>query len=381
MEHFRDVFAQRDQTGIFLGGRYQIYNNLFIRFVKELISNGVNVQFFSAVHQATDQLDLFLPKMEMEYYRHIKLMDNRFSDLQSHIHHEKSPSVPATIEYNLLALVKKLCAKNSLHHNYYRHSQEIIQYANAHSDDVLAIISNDLQLLLFDGTFQFWYSNGINFKTLNTTAICRKTLEMALVVNTQQAQLLSVLIGSPYLPSFIIDNFLSKCDIHETNKVEILATLITQKTTALNIDLESIASDIDRSFGSKTDIVNAIENGLNCYDTTFSVSTLCDDAFTIFSKERNPFIYTLIVDNVFLVKDIAFVDYRFADGRNFANLIIPLLQKMMGILFKKSLIKPMDRKICIKFAHDEPFRVVQIPIIYPAGKTNQNSIGKLSIYF
>lgn len=354
MEHFQDVFAQRDQIGALLGGRYQIYNILFERFIKELLRYKVKVKFFSAIHQETDQLGLFIPKMEHEYHRHIELMDRLRSDPKSRI----NPSVPSTTEYNLISIIEKCCPKDSLQTNYYRHAQEIIQYANAHAGNVLAIISNHLQLLMFDGSFQFWYANDIDLKTLYVTSICRKTLELSLDMNTKQLQLLSVLVGSPYLPSEIIDLHLPGIYTEGINRIGKLAEYIKEKG----------AMDIEQLLSPENGIINAIENGLNCYDTRFNVTTLCEDSFTKFSKQRNPFIYTLIADDVFLIKDIAFIDYRFGGSSNYAELVVPLLQKMLGILFKKSLIRPKDRKICLKFAHDEPYRVVKIPIIFPTGK-------------
>lgn len=371
LEHFRNVFAQRDEIGILLGGRYQIYNILFDRFVAQLMAAKVRLSFFVAVHEFTDELSLFIPKMEAEYYNHIRLMDNHSANAKGSVDGQRNPFVPLSMQHNLIALIKKRCARNALHYNYYRHTQEIIQYANANADDILAIISNDLHLLLFESAPQFWYANDINFETLSITLMCRKTLEIAIDLNAKQMQLLSVLIGSPYLPAAIVDSALAKCDdaSSATNKIQQLANYIRRKTHASHIDLRQIAMDISHSFGFPDQIMNAIENGQNCFDTGFTIETLGNDAFIAFSKDRNPFIYTLMIDDVYLIKDIAFIDYRYTDDRcSFAKLAVPLIQKMIGILFKTNAIKPMDRKICMKFAHDEPYRVVKLDVIYPEVK-------------
>lgn len=367
LDEFRNCFAQRDEMGIFLGGRYKIYNMLFERFVHDLLASKAKLTFFTAAHQTTDELCLFIPKMEHDYYKHIQLIDKWIlgNNAKDRIIGDRSSTIPVTIEHNLIALIKKLCPMNSLHINYYRHTQEIAKYASAKSNSVLAIISNNLELLLFEGSHQFWYANHINFRKCTISHFCRTTLETMIGLNTKQLQLLSVLMGSPYVPSDIIDQFLPKTSY----RIFKLISYIKMNTTALGFNLKQIAKDI---FPPNDDIqsgINAIENGLNCFDIGFSVATPNDDPFGKFSKERNAFIYQLLVDDVYLIKDVMYVDYRNSRAAMFPDLIVPLIQKMMGILFKKNLIKPMDRKICMKFAHDEPWRVVKLDVQYPENKS------------
>lgn len=343
-----------------------MYNILFERFIKELLSNKVKLKFFSAERETTDDLHFFIPKMEMEYCRHIRWMAEHCEPNNGHTDGDQIHSVPRAIELNLIAAIKKLCPKNAVQINYYLHAQEIAKYANMHSANVLAIISNDLQLLLFEGSYQFWYANHIDLSTLNASLFCRKTLEKSIALNTKQLQLLSVLIASPFLPAKIAENIVSNIKMQSTNEIVRLAHFVRQKSHP-TLDLEQIANDIFYPNVSDED-VNAIENGLNCYDINFSVATPNNNPFTTFSKQCNPFIYTLMVTDVYLNKDIAFVDYRSDQTKSFPDLAVPLLQKMMGILFEKSFIKPLDRKICMKFAHDEPHRVIRIRVIYPKSK-------------
>lgn len=365
MEHFRNVLAQRDKTGIILGGRYQVYNILFESFIKQLITKKVKLTFFVAAHQTADELSFFIPNMESDYYRHTQLMDHAIKHANNNLNTDKiSSTIPITMEHNLIALIKKNRLKYSLKINYYNHVQEIGKYASTRSGNVLAIISNDFNLMLFDGSHQFWYANDIKLvRLLSISRFSRNVLEISTDLNTKQLQLLSVMLGSAYVPSFLTETFLSRLDNQAPNKLQKLANYIKTQTIRNNFNLKQMAKDVLDS----NDLIPAIQNGLNCFCIQFSISTPNDDPFQTFCKERNPFIYQLIVDNVYLVKDIMNIDYRVDRSKAFPDLIVPLLQKMLGILFKGSIIKPLDRKICLKFAHDEPFRVVQIPIIYPKG--------------
>lgn len=239
-----------------------------------------------------------------------------------------------------------------------------LQICKKQADHVLAVISNDLNVLIFYGSHQFWYANSIDVKALNATSFCRRTLDTSLGLTTQQLQLMSVLIGlTPYMPKQIIENWLVKHDIQVTDIIEQVASIIKQNTIDSKIDVDKIAIDLFDKH-SKHDI-NAITNGLSYYDIRFSVKMPINDSFTEFSRNRNSFIFKL--DDVFLIKDISYFDYREKRAQYFPGLVISVLQKMIGILFAKQIIKPMDRKICMKIAHDEPSRIIHIPVIYPEG--------------
>lgn len=241
-----------------------------------------------------------------------------------------------------------------------------LQICKKQAGHVLAVISNDLNVLLFPGSYQFWYANSIDLKALNATSFCRRTLETSLGLTTQQLQLMSVLIGStPYMPAQIIENWLAKHDIQVTDIIKQVASIIKRNTIDSKIDMDKIAIDLFEKHS--THDINAITNGLSYYDTRFSVKMPNEDPFTEFSRNRNSFIFKLMVEDVFLIKDISYIDYREKRAQCFPGLVISLLQKMIGILFAKQIIKPMDRKICMKIAHDEPSRIIRIPVIYPDG--------------
>lgn len=369
LEQIQHFLAQRDQIGILLGGQYQKYNAFFQHFLKSLLTQKVKLRFFLAGHQLTDEPSIFIPRIETDYCKFFQMMDeltvdaivNRSQgDAKGHI-------LPPTIEYNLIELIKRQCPKDSLHINYNRHSQSIIKYVNENAGKVLAVISNDLNLLLFEGTYQFWYANSVNRRMLNVSAFCRRNLERSLGLNTKQLQLLSVVMGSAYIPPTFIDHFLSKHDVEATNKIEQVASYIKRNSVDSNIDLRQIAHDLFDKHSVHG--INAITNGLNCYHTVFSIDVPKHDPFTEFSRNKSPFIYKLIVDDVYLIKDILYFDYRESRTQCFPSLVVPLIQKLIGILFKKQIIKPVDRKICIKIAHDEPSRIIRIPVIYPNGES------------
>lgn len=253
-----------------------------------------------------------------------------------------------------------------IHTNYFRHNQEMAQYLQQHDDSVLAIITNDTDFMVFDGNYQFWRANDIDMNGMSVFGYCRKKLREHLQLDTPQLELLSALSGSMYLPCNVLLDFYGKigvCSCVDGRHIPPLAYYIQQKTQSVSTGLimEEIASDI---FGKKYTIhdVNAIENGLIQYNLNFK---LCTPKELDFCKNQNMFAYKLLTDDVYLIKDISYIDFRKDKSKNYANLIIPLLRKVQGILDANERPRPKFRAICMKHAHDEPFKVSNEPIDYP----------------
>ena len=79
--------------------------------------------------------------------------------------------------------------------------------------------------------------------------------------------------------------------------------------------------------------------------------------------------YKLVTDDIFNIRDIDFIDFRNFRSKSYAELIVPILMKLCGILLKDNKRRPITREICVKHAHDEPFKVTEETIIYPRSKT------------
>lgn len=129
-------------------------------------------------------------------------------------------------------------------------------------------------------------------------------------------------------------------------------------------DLKHICHDI---FGMECNSVqlNSIENGMKIYDLDLIDEPEPNNLFLKLCKQRNMFLYKLATDDTFSVKDIEYIDFRNYKSKSYAELIIPILEKMCGILYKDDTVRPGVRKICMKYAHDEPFKVTEEEIIYP----------------
>lgn len=81
------------------------------------------------------------------------------------------------------------------------------------------------------------------------------------------------------------------------------------------------------------------------------------------------FIYKLLTDEFHLITDISFIDYRDYRSKNYAELIVPLLQKVFGILHANEFQRPREQAICMKYTHEEQYKVQKEAIVYPPSRS------------
>lgn len=356
--------------GQLLGGRYSLNVLYFRHFFKAMEKAKAELVFFVAGKTLSDDLPLFIPDREEEYISYIQIMDEidaSGGDTGAYVAKKLADiKAPPAMEANLHKIAREY---GEMRTNYFRHNQEIAQYVQQYDDSVLAIITNDTDFMVFDGKYKFWRANDIDMNGMTVFDYCRQKLREHIQLDTQQLQLLSALSGSMYLPCDFLTEFYVAIGISswiEGKHIGKLANYIRERTKygcTMSV-LEQLASD---AFGEKytTQDVNAIENGLIQYNLNFQIRT---PKALEFCKDRNMFIYKLLTDDVYLIKDISYIDFRNFKSKNYAELIVPLLRKVQGILDANERPRPKTRAVCIKHAHDEPYKLYNEPIDYPLCK-------------
>lgn len=371
IKEFIHVAVQNDDIGQLMGGRYSLNLLYFNNFFQSLNNARAELVFFVAEKTLSDEAAIFIPDREKEYIKYIQILDEidaSAGDIGAYVAQRQSDiKAPMAMELNLQKLVRNF---GKMQTNHFRHNQEIAQYAKQHDDSILAIITNDTDFMIFDGNFQYWRANDITMKDLTVFGYCREKLRKLLELNTQQLELLSALSGSIYLPCDVLTDFYFQIGIHSTTygkHIAPLAYYISNKmqTESVTSNIEKIACDVFGKNYTSPDI-NAITNGLVQYNLNFEkpVTKALE-----FCKERNAFVYKLLTDEVYLIKDISYIDYRKYKSKNYAELVVPLVRKLHGILYANERPRPKTRTICMKYAHDEPYKVVDEPINYPPSMT------------
>lgn len=384
------IFVQRNEIGLVLGGRFELYNKMLRQFVENLNRAKAKLVFFMPGSKYTDDLQFFIPKTEVDYISALDILDKieQQENLKDVLYAKNKFSsdirMGLSFNYNLNKLVRRY---GEYRVNFVRHNQEIARYAKDHSGEVLAVITNDTDFMAFEGDFEYWRANGIDYRYLTGYRYCKKKLYARLDLNAHQMQLLSALGGSNYLPRIVIEDFIQKLmessdDPAQRGKILNVAAYVRRQPFELvenkpRYDLERISRDV---FGEdySTEQLNSIGNGLACYDLNIEAAThrsgSNDTSFLKFCKTHDMFLYKLATDDIFNIKDIAYIDFRNCKSKTYAELIIPILMKICGILFKNYSRRPCVRKICMKHAHDEPSKLTEETVIYPKCKANPHFV-------
>lgn len=389
-----DNVVQNDEYGMVLGGRHIVYNQKLRQFFLNICKTNANLVLFLAGNEVNDDLPLHIPNHEWMYMSRLQVLDKieNKCDLAKYLSkcdtNLSVKQMSSAFDYN----IPKICAEfGKLRPTFVRHNQEIGQYAQKHANEVLAVITNDTDILAFEGEFQYWQANSINLKELTGTRFNRKALLQNLGVSIHQLQLIGALSGGSYLPLDQLQTLLTKFPANLPKlmggRIAFLAWYVKRhpviaKTTnnKVSFNLKPIADDV---FGPNytTLELNTIYNGLMIYDTDFASDDdgeYRDDclfpfnhkdqfSFVNFCKQNSTFMYFLMTDKVYKIKDIEYIDYRNFRSKNFAELIVPMLMKLCGILYSNISPRKLTRRICMKYAHDEPAKVVDANIIYPKG--------------
>lgn len=185
--------------------------------------------------------------------------------------------------------------------------------------------------------------------------------------------LLSSLTGSNFLPHYVIEDWIKKLvaenETGQRGKILNVSAYVKRQPMELvknkpTFDLDHISCDV---FGPDytPEQLNSIANGIANYDVDFKNQPEPKYSFYKFCKKNDAFMYKLVTDDIYNVKDVEFIDYRNFKSKSYAELVVPILMKLCGILMKDNLRRPGTRKICIKHAHDEPYKVTEEEVIYP----------------
>lgn len=364
-----------------LGGLFPSYNKKLKDFVANLIDSGAALVFFMPGNMHKNEATFNSARSNATYLQYVSALDKieqitSISDLENafaNMYREFDCNFPMVkaYEYNLERMTR---SKGEFYINNGRHRQRIARYAKEHANEVLAVITNDTDFLAFEGRFQFWHAKSINLNNLTGQRYSKRILYDKFGMNIHQMQLLGALCGSNYLSSEILSGFHNRLasentDPKKNGKIWLVSAYVKKQVyTAddgeINFDLHKLSSDV---FGCRytPEQRRSIGKCLKSYHTNFTDDENVNESFLM---GHNTFLFDLSESEIFHILDIEFVDFRNCKTKNYAELIIPVLMKMCGILFKDRVERPVVRKICVKQAHDEPFKVVEHEIIYPSSK-------------
>lgn len=308
-------------------------------------------------------------RLEQQYLQSIVLLD-LFEENHGIIDID-SNSIICQNTTGLIHSMSQVCKLyGKIEYLYQNNKQQIAQFIRSNHGEVLAILTDDTDFVVFEGINDIWWSKEIDFGRDMVLCMNRDKIVQLLQFSTVQLRLFGALKAeNKFLPAEILDSFheIIMKKYQNENHVENIACFI-QSEIDPNASVHNIVGKI---FDGKLAIYeqNAIENSLNSYKLEFSI----DDKNNLnYIKERLPIAYKMLTDEIFFVSDIGYIDLRFEPFDKFATVLTGLLRKCFGILFSNKENRPKNRKICIKHSHNEPFKIQNEIIDYPRS-TYQNN--------
>lgn len=250
---------------------------------------------------------------------------------------------------------------------------ELARYASDHSN-VLAILANDSDFLIFSGEWRYFSLRELNIDSLKTMEYNRKTLCDHLQLTYEELSILSTLAGNDCIPYEKVRAFHYKFGHEADKKFPGIADYIKTK---LQLDshqlIRSIGVDILRDAQPNT--LKLIEKSLTQYSsistaaavhntrTTDGQSQLLD--FCLASD--NMFAYQVLIDFPRRI-NVDYFDMRRTDFPSYLKVYLDLTLRQIGVVVKnkrKLCFGTYRHKIICKQSHEQGYEMIFVEPIYP----------------
>ncbi|XP_062555408.1 uncharacterized protein LOC134220375 [Armigeres subalbatus] len=358
------TLSKYDEKGLPFGGRINLAYSVIDQFFKKFKSFGVELVFFDkgAVQEQKDED--WCNRQDTWYMKNLMLFDA--------VDEEIGVDDFLRLHWNILSFRIPL-AKIARKHGLYKMApardchREIATYANKYN--AMAIISNNSDFLIYEGSWRYWSSQVLELSSMKTREYNRPALLSYLGLTFQQMPLFATLCGANRMPREFYLQLHSELRITHHNKVPDTARIVrelplafVQKTANLN-NLSQILYNnlIDK------DLMEQFEMSLDSYRTTISINTNSsqdDPVSQVLSTLDSPFHY-FIWRRIPLDIAVGVIDMR-QPGFDNEQLLTSLILRMAGIiLFHKKPARPTQCPIIIKLSHTSSHQIHWLDIQYP----------------
>ncbi|XP_062564549.1 uncharacterized protein LOC134227219 isoform X2 [Armigeres subalbatus] len=383
MKSVIDLFAlfeplgMHDQKGLFFGGRFNLAFVVIDKFFAKLTGLGAELVFFYDGPVNEPKSATWCNRQDKRYKDNLKLIEaiERGTDLRALMNKYKAPlnfgyplRYAAQKHGKCIMTIGREC------------DQELVAYAI--QVNALAIISEDSDYFIYEGSWRYWSARDLNLSTLRTTEFNRHTLVNYLGLNFKQMQLLGTLMGNDIMPHDAVKYFLKRY-FRGVNKFLDMAQYIRLfPFRKLNDNaVLTIFNDITNKIVGK-DLIQKFRRGLDTYSVKIqqlNFNPTADPLIEALIRRDSPFEY-LIWGGKPLDVSMCIADMRQDDfGNDYAKLQIALISRMAGIiLFHHKPQRPKQLPIIIKASHQEPHRVYTFPVKYPRDEATPTLLELLS---
>lgn len=230
------------------GGRHQNILQSWEEILKALKSTGSDLVFFSDLNTTSSKMDAWMDSNDQQFLNYVKFYESikpthHFRDILYHIGEIKPPN---STFYDMAALAQKY---GEIYYSVRRENDfDLAQYAT--NNNAVAVISNDTDFLIFEGTWQLWSSDGIVAHSFTVTEFARNRLLQVLNLSRSQMPLFATAKGNDFTKEIFPPNLRSFDDCAD----------FVRTIDPTTIDLKKIFPN-----HSDSDL-KAIQNSLDAYN-------------------------------------------------------------------------------------------------------------------
>ncbi|XP_065088556.1 constitutive coactivator of PPAR-gamma-like protein 1 homolog [Ochlerotatus camptorhynchus] len=354
-----------DKRGLLFGGRFNLAYSVIETFFAKLTDLGAQLVFFHDGPLQDSKTDTWCKRQDDRYDNTLTLFNGieRGADLDTLL---REYPTPVNFRYPLKFVAKK--------YGQYRMviarecDQELAAFAK--QINALAILSDDSDFLIYEGSWKYWSSRELDLATLTTMEYNRSALVSHLKLSYIQMPLLATLSGNDIMPYQVVRRLHSQLGSIR-DKFPNMACFIRRHYSAplTKVKIVSILREITGHHKIQKDNLQRFQQSLDTYRVNISalnVNPNGDPVLAALIKEDSPFTY-LIWQGKCLDVAIGLVDMRPTYfGSHFAKLHFSLILRMAGIiLFHRKPLRPTHCAIIIKLNHHNPHRKQSYTVQYP----------------
>ncbi|XP_053688097.1 uncharacterized protein LOC128737480 [Sabethes cyaneus] len=357
--------CELDLPGLLCGGRYNQIATMLECFFSRLKEFGAELFFYRDGPVQQSKTTTWLKRQNQKYWNTMKIIDaiERGKYPINDLGRRFRNIIPAITDYPYELIAKRF---GTVHTAMNREcDQELAAFAT--SVQALAVISNDTDFMIFEGSWRFWSSKDINFQNFTTCEYNRRALIEKLQISYKQMALFATLGGNDVVQYEEMKDFHTSLGPNN-RKFYNLADFVRNLPGVEN-EREWVENCIKKIFtSSENDIRQRIQKSLDFYDLSYYQESAnntanADDLLEMTSSLS--FVYQVLTGRpVRLI--LNFQDLRLPRlGAKFPSIAIKVMARQIGIILYHQQNNRRNWEVLIKTQHDVDYSLQNFPIVFP----------------
>lgn len=178
------------------GGRHQVILESWEEILSALKSTGANLVFFSDLNTTESKMEKWMDSQDEQFLRYVDFyksieLNGKFKQVLFDMLDIKPPN---STFYDLAVLAQKY--GEIFYSVEHENDFDLAQYAT--NNGALAIISNDTDFLIFEGSWQLWSSDGMVAHSFKVTQYARKGILKLLNLTREQMPMFATVKGNDF---------------------------------------------------------------------------------------------------------------------------------------------------------------------------------------